>query len=146
MRTPTHTPPRDDAELSALLRERGLRATSQRVVMHRLLRERDRHLSAEELLGEAAEQLPGVSLPTVYATLELFEELGIIRRVNGGGGTLLWDTRADAHGHMICRRCGRIEDMDIRLDLERARRSAARAGFEPDRAEVVVSGLCADCS
>jgi Fe2+ or Zn2+ uptake regulation protein len=47
----THTPPRDDAELSALLRERGLRATSQRVVMHRLLRERNRHLSAEELLG-----------------------------------------------------------------------------------------------
>jgi Fur family transcriptional regulator, stress-responsive regulator len=87
-----------------------------------------------------------VSLPTVYSTLELFEQLGIVRRVNGGGGTLLWDTRADAHGHMICRRCGRIEDMDIQLDLERARRSAARAGFEPDRAEVVVGGLCADCA
>jgi Fe2+ or Zn2+ uptake regulation protein len=139
-------PPRDDAELSELLRERGLRATSQRVVMHRLLRERDRHVTAEELLSEASEQLPGVSLPTVYATLELFEQLGIVRRVNGGGGTLLWDTRAEAHGHMICRRCGRIEDMEIPVDLERARRLAARAGFEPDRAEVVVSGLCADCA
>jgi Fe2+ or Zn2+ uptake regulation protein len=139
-------PPRDDAELSELLRERGLRATSQRVVMHRLLRERDRHVTAEELLSEASEQLPGVSLPTVYATLELFERLGIVRRVNGGGGTLLWDTRAEAHGHMICRRCGRIEDMEIPVDLERARRLAARAGFEPDRAEVVVSGLCADCA
>ncbi len=139
-------PPRDDAELSELLRERGLRATSQRVVMHRLLRERDRHVTAEELLSEASEQLPGVSLPTVYATLELFEQLGIVRRVNGGGGTLLWDTRAEAHGHMICRRCGRIEDMEIPVDLERARRVAARAGFEPDRAEVVVSGLCGECS
>jgi Fe2+ or Zn2+ uptake regulation protein len=146
MATDTHTPPRDDAELSELLRERGLRATSQRVVMHRLLRRRNRHLSAEELLGEASEQLPGVSLPTVYATLELFEQLGIVRRVNGGGGTLLWDTRPDAHGHMICRRCGRIEDMDIPLDLERARRSASRTGFAPDRAEVVVSGLCAECA
>jgi Fe2+ or Zn2+ uptake regulation protein len=139
-------PPRDDAELSELLRERRLRATSQRVVMHRLLRVRDRHVTAEELLSEASEQLPGVSLPTVYATLELFEQLGIVRRVNGGGGTLLWDTRAEAHGHMICRRCGRIEDMEIPVDLERARRVAARAGFEPDRAEVVVSGLCRECS
>jgi Fe2+ or Zn2+ uptake regulation protein len=140
-----HTPPRDDAELAELLRERGLRATSQRVVMHRLLRERNRHVSAEELLSEASERLPGVSLPTVYATLELFEDLGIVTRVNGGGGTLLWDTRSDAHHHMICRRCGRIEDMETPLDLERARRSAARSGFQPDRAEVVVSGLCRRC-
>jgi Fur family ferric uptake transcriptional regulator/Fur family peroxide stress response transcriptional regulator len=142
----THIHPRDDAELAELLRERGLRATSQRVVMHRLLRDRNRHVSAEVLLSEASERLPGVSLPTVYATLELFENLGIVRRVNGGGGTLLWDTRADSHHHMICRNCGRIEDIDTPLDLERARRSAARAGFQPDRAEVVVSGLCADCA
>ncbi len=145
MTTKAHTPPRDDAELTELLRERGLRATSQRVVMHRLLRDGNRHVSAEELLSEASDRLPGVSLPTVYATLELFEELGVVRRVNGGGGTLLWDTRADAHGHMICRRCGRIEDLETPLDLERARRRAARAGFQPDRAEVVVSGLCRRC-
>jgi Fe2+ or Zn2+ uptake regulation protein len=143
--TQTQTPPRNDAELAELLRERGLRATSQRVVMHRLLRDRDRHVSAEKLLSEASEKLPGVSLPTVYSTLELFEQLGIVRRVNGGGGTLLWDTRADTHHHMICRRCGRIEDMETPLDLERARRSAARSGFQADRAEVVVSGLCRDC-
>jgi Fe2+ or Zn2+ uptake regulation protein len=146
MATSAHTPPRDDVELAELLRERGLRATSQRVVMHRLLRDRDRHVSAEELLSEAGEQLPGVSLPTVYATLELFEQLGVVRRVNGGGGTLLWDTRAGVHHHMICRNCGRIEDLETPLDLESARRSAARSGFEPDRAEVVVSGLCRDCS
>jgi Fe2+ or Zn2+ uptake regulation protein len=146
MTTKTHIPPRDDTELSALLRERGLRATSQRVVMHRLLRDRNRHVSAEELLTEAGKQLPAVSLPTVYSTLELFEQLGIVRRVNGGGGTLLWDTRADVHHHMICRNCGRIEDLETPLDLERARRSAARSGFRPDRAEVVVSGLCANCA
>jgi Fe2+ or Zn2+ uptake regulation protein len=144
--THQHSAPRDDAELAELLRDRGLRATSQRVVMHRLLRDRPRHVSAEELLSEASEKLPGVSLPTVYATLELFEQLGIVRRVNGGGGTLLWDTRADTHHHMICRRCGRIEDMETPLDLERARRAASRTGFEPDRAEVVVSGLCASCA
>ena len=146
MTAKTDIPPRTDPELSELLRRRGLRATSQRVVMHRLLRDRNRHVRAEELLSEASERLPGVSLPTVYATLELFEQLGIVRRVNGGGGTLLWDTRADTHHHTICRNCGRIEDMETPIDLERARRSAARSGFRPDRAEVVVSGLCARCA
>jgi Fe2+ or Zn2+ uptake regulation protein len=146
MSTETHANPHTDAELAELLRQRGLRATSQRVVMHRLLRDRNRHVSAEELLSEASEQLPGISLPTVYSTLELFEGLGIVHRVNGGGGTLVWDTRPDVHHHMICRNCGRIQDLETPLDLERARRSAARSGFEPDRAEVVVSGLCVNCA
>jgi Fe2+ or Zn2+ uptake regulation protein len=146
MPTETDTAPRTDTELAELLRRRGLRATSQRVVMHRLLRDRNRHVSAEELLSEASEQLPGVSLPTVYSTLELFEGLGIVHRVNGGSGTLMWDTRSDVHHHMICRNCGRIEDIETPLDLEGARRSAARSGFQPDRAEVVVSGLCARCA
>jgi Fe2+ or Zn2+ uptake regulation protein len=145
MPTRADSTPQTDAELTELLRRRGLRATSQRVVMHRLLRDRNRHVSAEELLSEASERLPGVSLPTIYSTLELFEGLGIVRRVNGGSGTLMWDTRSDAHHHMICRNCGRVEDIETPLDLESARRSAARSGFQPDRAEVVVSGLCADC-
>jgi Fur family ferric uptake transcriptional regulator/Fur family peroxide stress response transcriptional regulator len=132
--------------MAELLRERGLRATSQRLVMHRLLRERDRHLSAEQLLDESSRRLPGISLPTVYATLELFEDMGVVRRVNGGGGTLLWDTRADDHHHLVCRRCGAIEDIEVSLDLAGARRSASRAGFTADHAEVVVSGLCASCA
>lgn len=138
--------PSSDQQLTERLRKRGLRATSQRLVMHRLLRERNRHLSAEELLDEARSRLPGISLPTVYSTLELFEDLGIVRRVNDGGGRLLWDTRGDDHHHLVCRRCGRVEDIDASLDLESARRSAKRVGFAPDHAEVVVSGLCASCS
>ena len=138
--------PHSDEELTERLRERGLRATSQRLVMHRLLRERNRHLTAEEVLAETSSRLPGVSLPTVYSTLELFEEMGVVRRVNGGGGTLLWDTRADDHHHLVCRRCGKVQDIDAPFDLSGARRSAERAGFMPDRAEVVVSGLCSDCA
>jgi Fe2+ or Zn2+ uptake regulation protein len=144
--TKTTARPSSDEQLTERLRERGLRATSQRLVMHRLLRERNRHLTAEELLAEASARLPGISLPTVYSTLELFEELGVVRRVNDGGGRLLWDTRGDDHHHLVCRRCGRVEDIDASLDLSSAQRSAHRAGFAPDRAEVVVSGLCADCS
>jgi Fur family transcriptional regulator, stress-responsive regulator len=144
--TKTTARPSSDQQLTERLRKRGLRATSQRLVMHRLLRERNRHLSAEELLDEASSRLPGISLPTVYSTLELFEDLGIVRRVKDGGGRLLWDTRGDDHHHLVCRRCGRVEDIDTPLHLEGARRSAKRMGFAPDHAEVVVSGLCAACA
>src|ERR671910_3369821 len=130
--TKTTASPSSDEQLTEWLRKRGLRATSQRLVMHRLLRERNRHLTAEELLDEASSRLPGISLPTVYSTLELFEELGVVHRVNGGGGTLLWDTRGDDHHHLVCRRCGRVEDIDTSLDLEGARLSAKRVGFAPD--------------
>jgi Fe2+ or Zn2+ uptake regulation protein len=128
------------------LRRRGFRVTPQRVLMHRALRSLDRHVTAEELLGEVSKTLPNASLPTVYSTLELFEQLGMVRRVPTGGGTALYDPRTDPHSHVRCSRCGRVEDIDTPVDPERVLRAARESGFEPDRAELVVSGLCASCS
>src|SRR2546423_14977074 len=101
-----------DAELAGVLRGRGMRVTSPRLVIRRLVRERDRHVTAEEVRHAVAASLPGVSLPTVYATLELFEELGIVRRVEAGRGAVRYDPRTDEHHHAVCRRCGRVEDID----------------------------------
>jgi len=143
------TIPDPDAALSAALRARGLRVTSPRLVLHRLLRERDRHVTAEEARDAVARVLPGISLPTVYATLELFEELGIVRRVHAGGGAVRYDPRTDAHHHTVCRRCGRVEDFEGTEGLARAllamEADARRDGFEVDGAVVALSGLCAAC-
>ena len=87
--------PRTDAQLSAVLRARGQRVTSQRLILHRALRELDHHATAEELLRASEDRLPNLSLPTVYATLELFEELGVVRRIAGGPGPVLWDPRPE---------------------------------------------------
>jgi len=67
---------------------------------------------AEELLGRATEQLPSVSLPTIYAALALLEDLGHIRRVSALGGTTIYDTRRIAHHHVVCRVCGQVEDLE----------------------------------
>ena len=90
-------------------------------------------------------QLPNVSLPTVYATFELFEELGIVRRVAMEGGPALFDSRTEQHDHVACRRCGRVEDIEASVDDARARRAARAAGYEPERTDVVVVGLCSAC-
>ncbi|MDQ3721782.1 MAG: transcriptional repressor [Actinomycetota bacterium] len=131
-------------DLSTALRERGMRVTPQRVVLHRALRELDRHVTADELLESVADRLPNVSLPTIYATLELLEELGMVRRVQRAG-TTLFDPRTESHHHLVCTVCGSIEDLDYDLDTAMLERAATRHGFEHERIEAVVHGRCAPC-
>src|SRR3954452_2740040 len=97
-----------DEDLGAVLRERGQRVTSQRLVIHRVLHELDAHATADDVLAAVADRLPGVSLPTVYATLELLDELGLARRVAVPGGPALYDPRTAPHHHLVCARCGRV--------------------------------------
>jgi Fe2+ or Zn2+ uptake regulation protein len=131
-------------DLSTALHQRGMRVTPQRVLLHRALRELDRHVTADELLESVSDRLPNVSLPTIYATLELLEELGMVRRVQRAG-TTLFDPRVDSHHHLICTVCGSIEDLDSALDTAALERAAARHGFEQERIEAVVHGRCAAC-
>lgn len=131
-------------ELVDALRDRGMRVTPQRMVLHRALHELDRHVTADELLDAVGERLPNVSLPTIYATLELFEQLGMVRRVQRSG-TTLFDPRTDDHHHLVCGECGSIEDLDSDLDTAALDRAAARHGFERRRIEAVVHGVCAGC-
>jgi Fe2+ or Zn2+ uptake regulation protein len=135
-----------DDQLSDLLRTEGHRVTSQRLVMYRALREQDRHITADELLLLVAERLPGLSLPTVYATLDLFEELGLVRRLATNRGPVRFDSRTDPHHHTVCRRCGRVDDLSAQVKLGPAVAAARRAGFDAAGAELLVSGLCTGCA
>ncbi|CAN5494942.1 Fur family transcriptional regulator [soil metagenome] len=132
-------------DLIPALRQRGLRVTSQRVLVHRALRELDRHVTADELLEAVSERLPNVSLPTIYATLDLLEDLNMVRRVQRPGATL-FDPRSDPHHHLICTECGSIEDLDSALDTRAVERAAQRRGFSQARVEAVVQGRCARCA
>ena len=138
--------PTADDTLVAALRERGQRVTPQRLLILGALRDLDRHVTAEEVLAAVADRLPNASLPTVYAALDLFEELGIVRRVPAPGGATLYDPRTAPHQHLTCRECGRVEDLDVAVDAARALRAAQRRGFQADGAELVVTGLCDRCA
>jgi Fe2+ or Zn2+ uptake regulation protein len=135
-----------DAQLSTVLHERGQRVTPQRLIINRALHELNRHVTADEVLASVADRLPNVSPPTVYSTLELFEDLGVVRRLGIQHGAVVYDPRPEPHDHMVCDRCGKIEDLDGGTKLSRALERAADAGFSPRRAEVRINGLCADCA
>jgi Fe2+ or Zn2+ uptake regulation protein len=134
-----------DERLATALRGAGHRVTSQRLVLYRVLRELGRHAHAEEIARVSSERLPGLSLPTVYATLELFEGLGLVRRVDAGGPAALFDPRTDPHAHFACRACGTVSDVDADVDASAVEVAARESGAEPDHVEVVLRGLCAAC-
>ena len=66
-----------------------------------------------------------------------------MRRVAAGEGAVLYDPRPEAHHHLVCTSCGRVEDLEAPLDTDAALRAARRGGFHPEHAELVVHGLCA---
>src|SRR3954452_8868172 len=136
----------DSAELAVALRERRHRVTAQRVVIHEVLHELGTHATAETVLGAVSGRLPGIALPTVYATLDLLEELGAVRRVAIPGGPALFDPRVDPHHHLVCRSCGSTYDLDAAVARAPALRAAGGEGFDVRHAEVVVSGLCRTCA
>ena len=135
-----------DDKLAAALRERGMRVTPQRVLIHRALLDLDRHLTAEQVLEAVSERLPNASLPTVYAALELFEQLGIVKRLAAGSGAALWDPRVEEHHHFVCSSCGEVADVDAPLDVAPALDAARRGGNHTEGVELVLTGVCGSCS
>jgi Fe2+ or Zn2+ uptake regulation protein len=134
-----------DTALTEALRHRGMRVTPQRLVIARTLGRLDRHASAEEVASEVVKEFPSVSVPTIYSTLELLADLGFARRVTVAPGAVLYDPHTDDHHHLVCTRCHAVEDVHLDVDTRAALASARRQGFAPDRAELVVTGLCRGC-
>jgi Fe2+ or Zn2+ uptake regulation protein len=135
-----------DSRLVAALRERGLRVTLPRLLVHRHVRRGDDHFTPEQVHAELAALHPGLSPATIYSTLDLLDELGFVRRVSTPRGATVYDSRTAQHHHVICRSCGRIEDLDARVDTGAVERAARAAGFRVDHGQLALSGLCADCA
>jgi Fur family iron response transcriptional regulator len=96
----------------ARLRSVGLRPTRQRLALARLLLENgDRHITAEQLHGEATGADIQVSLATVYNTLHQFTEAGLLREVVVEPGRSYFDTNATDHHHFFCEADGRLQDI-----------------------------------
>ncbi|MBN1434926.1 transcriptional repressor [Candidatus Fermentibacterales bacterium] len=91
------------------------RSTAQRRTIVRVVRSSKRHPTAQDVYEEARRELPRISLGTVYRTLSTLCDEGEISRVEPEGGRARYDWNTDNHAHVICVRCGRVEDLpDLR--------------------------------
>ena len=127
--------------LAASLHARGLRVTPQR----------ERVLDAVRRLGHATpeeifEAVPEVDLTTVYRTLELLEEIGMVRHTHLDHGAPAYRPAEDDHVHVVCHECGSVIDAPAALADELERRLRDERGFVLDRAHFTVFGRCAACT
>lgn len=130
-------------DLRHRLAARGGRLTPQRMAIYEAVVGRATHPSVEAVWEEVRQRFPGVSPTTVYATLRLFADLGLIQEISGP--VRRYDGRARRHVNLVCQRCGQVTDVDdprVRV-LERA--VAARARFEVKAVRFELHGLCPRC-
>src|SRR5689334_6214723 len=97
--------------LADRLRRAGQRVTPQRLMILGALLPSG-HLAADDVFARVEAQLPGVNRSTVYRTLELFSELGLVSVTDLGGGARQYELLDQPHHHLICHRCGAEMDMD----------------------------------
>ncbi len=133
-------------EVRERLHERGLRWTPQRRLLVEVLANTDGHITGAELVERCREQDPEVTPSTVYRTLDVLEDIGLIRHAHGLDGREEFHVRpAREHGHMHCSVChqaweiGAADVAELADDLERSR------GFRMDLGHLSVVGICRDC-
>jgi Fe2+ or Zn2+ uptake regulation protein len=135
-----------DADVSALLRDRGLRATTPRVLVLTWLAEHP-HSTAADVGRALAEQGSDVSNQGIYDVLAACTEVGLLRRIEPADSPARYETRTgDNHHHLVCRVCGRTEDVDCAAGRTPCLTPSNDGGFLVDEAEVVFWGLCPTCT
>ncbi len=128
-----------------LLRQHGLQVTAQRLAVLRAVSERP-HGTADEVATAVRAGIGVISRQAVYDALGVLAENGLIRRLQPAGSPARYEDRVgDNHHHLICRRCGRMVDVDCAVGAAPCLTAAADSGYEIDEAEVTYWGVCPDC-
>ncbi len=134
-----------DATIVEALRRKGYKATPQRITICRfVLRSRD-HPTAQEIYRQVRHTYPTVSLATVYKTLGVLSELGLVQELPFQHGETRFDSHVEPHVNLVCRRCGNVSDLEHRLAREMVARVAATARFSPFGQRLDLYGLCQRC-
>jgi Fur family ferric uptake transcriptional regulator len=127
----------------AILRRDKVQLTPQREAVIKALRSRtEEHLTAEEIHLEAKKYHRRVGLATVYRTLDLLTNLGIVRTIKVGKGSTKYEVTRAQHAHFICLGCGRVFDIDEQLT---GCKLAIKSDREVMASSVQIFGYCSEC-
>jgi len=132
------------AQFERQCRARGIRVTPQRLAVYRALAQDLAHPTAEAVFDRLKQQLPGLSQATIYRTLQFFEDENLIRRVSSPGAIGRFDANVGPHQHLLCRECGKLEDISV-PELHEARVPTVK-GFTVEELDIRLVGLCDKCS
>jgi Fur family ferric uptake transcriptional regulator len=128
------------------LHARGLRWTPQRRALVTVLSQTHGHVTGAVLVERCREQDPSTIPSTVYRTLEVLEELGVVRHGHGPDGRQQYHVLPDAeHGHLHCRACGGAWEISADEAASIVEALQSTRGFAVDLSHVTIVGRCRDC-
>jgi Fur family ferric uptake transcriptional regulator len=133
-------------DLRLAFKQRGLRMTPQRQLILDAVVVMRGHVSADQVYQDVVRVYPDVNITTVYRTLDVLEELGVVRHTHFHDGVAQYQRTDEApHHHLVCTRCGGDVELDMRLLEPLAETLRERYGFEADLAHTAIVGVCRGC-
>jgi Fe2+ or Zn2+ uptake regulation protein len=127
------------------LREQGLQVTAQRLAVMRAVSAQP-HCTADDVARMAREEIGTISRQSVYDTLSLLVDGGLVRRIQPIGSPARFEDRVgDNHHHLVCRSCGDLVDVDCAAGSAPCLTPSDDADYDIDEAEVVYWGRCPRC-
>ncbi len=133
-------------DAAQLLRQRGIQVTAQRLAVMRAVAARP-HVTADGVAEVSRAEIGAISLQSVYDALGVLVAEGLVRRIEPAGSPARFEARVgDNHHHVICRTCGRMDDVDCAVGVAPCLTAADDMGYHIDEAEVIYWGRCAACA
>jgi len=134
-------------DIASKLSEQGYRLTPQRMMILSAIENSDDHISAEEIYAQVLAKYPHVNISTVYRTLELLKQLGLVTETDLGGGRVRYHPADKGHHHhLVCTECGAIIDLDESLLASLESTLLREYKFIADLRHLAIFGRCANCS
>ncbi len=127
------------------LHSRGFRVTSQRLAILHVLFHSRIHLSPTEVYELARQDLPGLTEPTVYRTLEFLAQNDLVRSIQTGNGHLMYEIAGSDHHHLVCRECGSEVEIEDTLFKTVNAKLESFTGYMLKNNHVTLFGLCPKC-
>ena len=129
--------------LTDVFRKNHVKVTPQRVEIYRYLTGTKDHPSADVIYSNVRKIFPSISFNTVYTTLLLYAELGVVHIAESFGDAKRFDADTNDHGHFRCSKCGDIEDFEYESDIDSViPRTVSKRVI---RKRLVLEGLCRNC-
>ena len=134
-------------EIVGKLSELGYRLTPQRLMVVSAIENSDHHISADEIYTQVLAEYPYVNISTVYRTLELLKQLGLVTETDLEGGRFRYHPLGKGrHHHLVCQECGAIIDLDEAV-LSPLKDSLLREyKFSADLSHLAIFGRCIKCN
>lgn len=128
------------------LRADGHRLTPQRLAIVRHLVCDDSHPTIDDVYQRVRTEYPMVSLATIYNSVQTLKEMGVVLELPSARGNRYDGVHPEPHPHLVCVRCGRVEDLPAPAVMEVLQRAIPGSGYSEATPHVEIRGLCPDCA